>query len=572
MIHDPAVGVRRYRLDELNLHFTGIAIEVSPKKEFVSKPSAPRLRLAQLFKPGPGFAKTSVQLLLLSLLIQVLGILSPLYMQLVIDQGLSRQDHDLILLLALLFLLVALGKTIISHFRGMLALQFSNQFGFQFARGTFEHLIRLPLGFFERRAMGDIVSRFSATDNITQLITHEMISVIVDGLFSIITLVLLYLYSPRLALVALLFLSLYVLCRLLSLHPEKLLRQEVLVTGAHQQSLFMESVKAISVLKLNGVEQQRSEDWLAAYTEQVNSGFRLGQFQLGMTSLQALIFSADHIVTVYLGAALVFEQSLSLGQLMSFIFLKQQFSSAVTAMVPKFAELRLMGLELERLADIGLEPVEQDIPRNALLPIRCAGELQVDSVSFRYHESEAYVLQDISFQLPMGESLVIWGKSGSGKSTLLRLLLNLDKPTQGVVLLDNNPVQSFCNRDFRNQVAAVMHGDDLLAGSLAYNIHLDWESFDEAKLAKLCRLVGLEDVVSALPMGLSTPIGELGSIFSAGQKQRILLARALYRQPKLLILDEALSHIGDEDAVRIVRDLTEMKTFASVSHAQSSAI
>jgi ATP-binding cassette subfamily B protein RaxB len=514
VIHDPAAGVRTYSMREVGIHFTGIAIEVRKAKDFAPQKQHKKFTLGQLFEPGIGFYKVIVQVFVMSVLIQLLSILAPLYLQLVIDQGLSLRDEDLVLLLAALFLLVMLAKTVVGYFRSIILLQFSNQFGFQLSESTFHHLIRLPLRFFEKREMGDIVSRFSALGSIKQLVTQEMITVVVDGIFSLVTLVLLYLYT-----------------------------------------------------KINGIEQEREHEWLSSYTGFINSAYHLGLFQLSISTVQGLVFGIENVLTIYFGAMLVFDQSLTIGQLISFVFLKQHFIGSVTAMVPKLAELKLMNLELERLSDITLHRKELVKENDSLFELSPTADLSVKGLDFRYADNLPNVFTNLSCELRAGESLGVWGKSGCGKTTFLKLLLNFENAKSGSILFGGRPLASFSMKERRGYLAAIMHGETLLSGSLAYNINLNLENFDDLKLMEICDLVGIADVVRELPMGFSTQIGELGLLFSAGQVQRILLARALYYKPKILILDEALSHLGESVALDLLTMIRRSKiTLILVSH------
>lgn len=552
VIHDPAVGIREYSFSEIGIHFTGIALEVRKNKDFEPKFDRTTFTLGQLFEPGKGFYKVAGQVFVMSILIQILSILTPLYLQLVIDQGLALRDGDLVLLLALLFLIVMVAKTVVSYFRSIILLQFSNQFGFQLAENTFHHLIRLPLTFFEKREMGDIVSRFSSLESIKQLVTQEMITVVVDGIFSLITLILLYLYSPVLCSIALAAIAMFCVLKILSLNKEKTLREEALIAGAKQQTSFMENVRSISTTKLNGIEREREQDWLASYTGLINSSYHLGSFQLSIGSAQGLIFGVDHVLTIYFGASLVFDQTLTVGQLMSFIFLKQHFISSVTAMVPKLAELKLMGLELERLSDITLQEKDPDHTDNSLLDIKPEAKIEVSDLSFAYSDNCPNIFSRLSCQLADGESLGVWGKSGCGKTTFVKLLMGQEKPSCGSILFGGRSLADLSKSEKRGYIAAVLHDETLLAGSIAYNIHLDLEKFNEEKLMKICRTVGLAEAVSSLPMGLSTKVGDLGALLSAGQVQRLLLARALYSDPKILVLDEALSHLSEKVGVELL--------------------
>lgn len=560
VIHDPAMGIRKYSLSELDHHFTGIAIELSPTVSFTRERHKKEYSLKELFKVTPSFRQAIRQVFFLSLLLQLLSLIFPLYLQLVIDQGLSKGDMDIIFLVALLFSLVILAKTSVTYFRGVVLLQFSNQLGFQMVSNTFAHLLRLPLSYFERREMGDIVSRFSSLDNIKQLVTQEMITVIVDGLFSLLTFILLLLYSPTLAFVALFFVTAASLIRLLTIPRERSYRQEVLQTGAKQQTRFMENIRCIAVTKNYAIESERLSEWQNYYAYFINSSYRLGHLQLSLSSLHSLLFGLDHVTTIYLGSAAIFSGQLTIGQLMSFIFLKQNFSGSVGAMLPKLAEIRLLRLELDRVSDIVFEEPEQGFQDTSLLKLEISGAIEAKELSFSYSSAQPELFRSLSFSIAAGEFFAISGHSGCGKSTLLKLFLCLVTPSAGVVRVDGRSINEVGVSHYRSQVAAVLHGDGLLSGSLAYNVNLEMEPLNSGRLEAACRTSCIFDDISQLPMGFNTQVGEMGVALSAGQVQRVLLARALYRHPKILVLDEALSHLGTDVACQIIASIRDSST------------
>ena len=337
VIHDPATGVRKYPLKELDGHFTGIAVEFSPAGGAIRSAPARRLRLRDLMRLSSGAARGMALILLLSLLVQACALLSPLYLQLVIDQGLARGDMDLVLVVALLFGLLMLARIALGHVRSLVTMQFSIRLGFEMVAGVFEHLLKLPLRFFERREMGDLVSRFSSVEKISALISQDMITVLVDGLLSGLSLILLYVYSPLLATVCLGFVIAAMLLRLSSLPGEKLRRQETIVRAAKSESRLMENIRWASVVKNYAIEEQRGADWQNHYVNSANAGYQLGTFQLWFGSGQGLLFGIEQILVIYIGASLIAEGGLTIGQLMGFIFLKQHFSSSVLSMFPKLA-------------------------------------------------------------------------------------------------------------------------------------------------------------------------------------------------------------------------------------------
>lgn len=558
VIHDPAVGVRKYPLRELDGHFTGIAVEFSPAAAAIGALPARRLRLRDLVRFSQGTARGVALILLLSLLVQACSLLSPLYLQLVIDQGLARGDMDLVLVVSLLFGLMMLARIGLGQVRALVTMQFSIRMGFQMVSGLFEHLLKLPLRFFERREMGDLISRFSSVEKISGLISQDMITVLVDGLLSCLSLVLLYLYSPLLATVCLGFVIAAMLIKLASLPGEKLRRQEAIVRAAKSESRLMENIRWISVVKNYAIEEQRTTDWQNHYVNSANAGYQLGTFQLWFGSGQGLLFGVEQILVIYIGATLIFDGNLTIGQLMGFIFLKQHFSSAVLAMFPKLAELRLMQLDLERIADIALEEVEEK-DSAAQFP-RCAfsGKVRGEQLGFRYSADERPVFEALDFQVEPGEMLAISGPSGCGKSTLLKLVAGLEQPHGGSLWFDDKPLRGLGLPVLRAGAAAVLHQDGLLAGDIAFNINLEEEPYNQTRLETACRQACILDEIMALPLGFNTRVGELGNSLSAGQVQRVLIARALYKRPKLLLLDESLACLSDEVARRILENIGEL--------------
>lgn len=431
LVHDPASGVQNYTRRELGEHLSGVAVELLPSTLKLESQSKRAHTLSHLVAGTSYFGAAVWQIFIMSALIQLFAVLTPLYMQLVIDQGLVKGDKDLILFLTSLFSILVLVKALIVYMRGIVLLQFSNRMDFQVVSNVFGHLLHLPLSYFSRREMGDIVSRFSSLDKIKNLIAQEVITVMVDGIFSLLTLLLLFLYEPGLALIVLFTVALSCTVRVICIPFERARRQELIVNGARQQSRFMESIRSISVCKSYGIERQRLENWQEFYIRYVNSGFQLGKLQLGLHSFQTLVIGLENIIVVYCGALLIYSGQLSIGQLISFIFLKQHFVSSLNAMLPKLAEIKLMGLELERVSDITLEREEDQSPANALMQVEIAGEIELSKLSFAYpqhgNSEKQLLLQGIDCVVKPGMILGISGPSGSGKSSLLSLILGMEK-------------------------------------------------------------------------------------------------------------------------------------------------
>lgn len=569
LIYDPAVGVRRYTRGELANHFTGVALQLSPGQDFKVQEPASSLTLKKLIIPYPGFFRATGQILLTSLLLQLLTLISPLYLQLVVDHGIVRGDMELVLLLVLLFLLLIAVRCALSHMRGLITLSCTNRIGMQLVGDTFRHLLYLPLKFYQRREVGDIVSRFNSLENIKQFISRELVTVFVDGLFSALTLGILFLYSQALAMIVATAVALSLLLRLATLAEEKARRQKLLLASALQQSKFIESLRNVATIKLNQLEPDRERDWGNRYADYLNADFSLGSLQLGIASWQGLVLGCENLASIYLGANAVFSNELTLGQFLSFLFLKQQFIASTTALLPKLAELRLMHLELERVADIRLEAAIAPDSLSSLLTPTLQGDVRVQGLNLQRAGSREPFFEAINFDLPAGCITVLTGSSGSGKTTLIKVLLGLEPDSKGTISVGGHSLGNRGLAEYGHAISAVMHEDSLLSGDIAYNVNLGVDPGNAQKMRSACASACILDLIEALPLGFSTRVGQLGSMLSAGQVKRLLLARALYRRPVLVLLDEALTHLGTGIAIEIINNIKEQRlTALIVSHDQ----
>ena len=554
-IHDPAVGIRRYTWSELDRHFSGIALELQPDQDFCADRNDNKLKLGDLLSPGQRLKTQVIQIAGLSLLIQFLILTSPLYLQLVIDQGVGKGDMDLIFGLALVFVLLVAMRVLLNYARAVLTMGCTNNLGFQLVSDTFNHLLRLSMNYFEKRELGDITSRFNALESIKQIVTQEMVTILIDGVFSIVTLLLLFFYSPLMATQVLFAVCLFAVLRLMTLSAERNRRQEVVVLNASQQSRFMENVRSIRTIKVNDLESDRVADWEQRYANYVNAGFQLGRFQEKIAGWQGLILGVENILTIYVGSLWVYQSQLTLGQFMSFILLKQHFINSVSALLPKLSELKLMQLELDRVADIRRHPASQARNSQSLIQHTLEYPVEFCELTFAFTNQEQPLIDKLSVTVPQGNLCVITGPSGCGKTTLLKLLLGLETASSGHIQIGTQRLATPQSMPIQGAFSAVLHDEGLLSGDLAYNINLGVAPHDQERLNEACAKAGLTKIVESLQLGFATRIGELGNILSAGQVKRVLLARAFYRRPKLLVLDETLTHLGDKDTWHVLESI-----------------
>ena len=551
IVFDPAVGRRVLRPEELSAHFTGVAMELEPGADFRSTPAPPAIRLSRLTGRVRGLWPALVQVLLLSVALQVFVLLAPFYLQWVVDQALVSADHDLLTVLALGFGLALLLQLAIGLVRGWSVVFLSSRLGLQWTGNVFAHALKLPLAFFEQRHLGDVVSRMGAVQAIQRTLTTSFMEAVIDGLMAIATLAMMFLYSAKLAGVTLGAVALYLLLRALAFRPLREATERQLVAGALQQSHLLESLRGMQSIKVAGEEPFREGGFRNLMVETVNQELRLARLGLGFSTASQGLFGLERVVVIWLGAGLAMQGVFSVGMLIAYLAYKDQFAARVAGLIDKAVEFRMLRLHGERLADIVLAEPESDATASVQVAAAADPCLQVHGLGFRYAEGEPWVLRDCSFTVEAGESVAIVGASGSGKTTLVKLMLGLLAPGEGSVSVGGHDLRRLGLRNYRARIGVVMQDDQLFAGSVAENIAFGDLDPDLARVEAAARLAAVHDEIAAMPMGYQSLIGDMGTTLSGGQKQRVILARALYRRPQLLFLDEATSHL-DLDRERFV--------------------
>ena len=566
VIHDPASGEARLSLAEASPHVTGVAVELRPADEFRVADERARLPFSAFWGRLSGSAHAMLQIFALSLGLELLLLAAPFYMQLTVDEVIARGDLDLLTVLALGFAFVMLLKVLVTALRSFVVLILQNTLSFQVAARLFRHLIRLPMSFFEKRHIGDVLSRFGSIEPIRNLMAEGMILGIVDGLMAALTLAMMFVYSVPLGLIGFAAFLLYGFLRIGLFRVLWRRNDDVIRSKAQENSTFIESVRAIQSLKLLNAEEEREGLWLNRYADFVNANVRLGRAAIGFKTANDAIFGFEMIITVYVAARLALDSSITVGMIIAYMSYKQQFVDRAVMLVEKVLDYRLVGLHLERLADIALTPVERG-HEQPLSPTLVHGAIELRDICFRYAEGEPPVLHDVNLTIRPGEFVTVVGPSGSGKTTLMKIILGLLEPTSGEVLIDGIPMAKLGCRVYRQHVGTVMQEDQLLSGSIADNICCFESSFDQQHMVQCARYAGIHDEIMHMPMTYNTLIGDMGSSLSSGQKQRVLLARALYRRPKILCLDEGTAHLDVEKEREINSNLRGlMLTRVSVAH------
>jgi ATP-binding cassette, subfamily B, bacterial CvaB/MchF/RaxB len=567
VIHDPALGVKTYPLVVASKHLTGVALELSPTQSFAPRNERARLPFRAFWGHLSGMGSPLIQIFALSVILELLVVAAPFYMQLTVDEVVARGDGSLMFTLALGFGLLTAINVATFALRSHIALVVQNAVHFHMGARLFHHLVRLPLSFFEKRHIGDVLSRFQSIEPIRNVLAEGLILAAIDGIMAIATLTMIFLYSPRLAFVVLGALTLYLILRIVTYRRFRNLNEAYIRAQAQENTNFIESARAIQSIKLFNRETDRESQWFNLHADTVNASIRKGRAGIQFGTMNRAIFGFENIITVYLAAMLALNNELTIGMIFAFMSYKMSFTEKAATLVEKALDFRLLDLHLERISDIALTPLEQGHDRPLLVAAPIRGEIELRNVCFRYAETERFVLENVNLKVRQESFVTIMGPSGGGKTTLLKIMLGLLEPTSGEVLVDGIPLQTLGVRIYREQVAAVMQEDQLLSGSIADNIGFFDPNFDHDKMVTCAQMAGVHEEIMAMPMGYSSLIGDMGSSLSGGQKQRVLLARALYKDPKILFLDEGTAHLDIAKEKEINERLRRLNiTRISVAH------
>jgi ATP-binding cassette subfamily B protein RaxB len=572
-VNDPAVGKITLSADAFSKHFTGICLELTPTSQFEIKQERTRMKFTQLWSSMSGLKSGLIKLVGLSIVLQLFALMTPYYMQWVVDEVLISFDKPLLTVLAIGFALIAVISVVTNAVRSWLILRLSSLLNMQMGVNLLRHLLRLPMNYFESRHVGDIVSRFGSLAHIRERITTGFVETLVDGIMAVTVLIMMALYSLKLTAVVLGAITLYTIVRLILYRPLHQATEEMIQSSAKEQSNFLENIRGMQTIKLFGNESQRQGIWQNRYAEVINSEIRLGRLNISFDSFNKLLFGLENVLVIYFAAIMVMANSLTVGMVLAFIAYKGQLTSRFTNLIEQIIQFKMMRLHLDRIADIAL--TAQEANREGVVSNReddeSKGQLTLEDISFSYSGDQAPILNNVNLHLNVGDSIAITGPSGSGKTTLMKIMLGLLQPSSGKVLLDGKDITHIGLKNYRRKIAAVMQDDTLLAGSIVDNISFFDPQPNYLKLEQCAHMSAIHDDINKMTMGYNSLVGDMGSNLSGGQIQRLLLARALYQSPCVLFMDEATSHLDKNNETKISEQIQHLPmTRIMIAHRQET--
>ncbi len=547
---DPAQDGRWHDMESLSRHFTGVALELRPGRDFKPEADKKPLRLTQLWSGAVGLKRSIAQAAVLSLVLQAYVLASPYLLQLAVDEALPALDVHLMTVLAIGFGLFALVNAGAALLRSFVLLTSGTALAFGIASNIARRLMRLPVDWFEKRSVGDVLSRFQSVIPIQRLLTESAAAALIDGVLAILTFALMLFYSPVLTLVPLASLLLYGAFRWLTLAAERRAENERIAAAGREQSSMIETLRGIVTLRLAGRETIRHAVWQNRLSEALGAKFAHERIKVWQSSVSTLLWSVEIVAVTWLAVSMAIEGGFTVGMIFAFLAYRMQFAAATKSLIDKSTEFRMLGLHLDRLSDIALTDEDRGFDEPMAQPTRPRGDIELRGVTFAYGIHDPEVLKGVDLHIKAGEHVAITGPSGGGKTTLTKILLGLLEPTSGQVLVEGMPLARYGRRAWRESVAAVLQDDVLFAGTIADNV-AGFEPVDPERLAEAMRAAAIADDVEKMPMRHLTLVGDMGSTLSGGQMQRILLARALYRQPAILVMDEGTAHLDAGHEARV---------------------
>ncbi|KAM3101134.1 peptidase domain-containing ABC transporter [Phormidesmis sp. 146-12] len=520
------------------------------------------------------YRRILIEVFVASFFVQLFGLANPLMTQVIIDKVLVQNSADTLRVLGVFLIVIAVFEGILTSLRTYLFVDTTNRIDLALGSEIIDHLLRLPLRYFERRPVGELATRINELENIRQFLTGTALTVVLDAVFSVIYIVVMFIYSWLLTLVALATLPLFAA---LTAITSPIVRRQLRVKAernAEAQSHLVEVLSGIQTVKAQNIELRSRWQWQERYARYVSAGFRTVLTFTAASSTSNFLNQLSGLLVLWVGAYLVLQGQITLGQLIAFRIIAGYVTSPLLRLTQLWQNFQETALSLERLSDILDTPLEAtEVDRqNIPMPV-IQGTVKYENVSFRFNPTGPLQLNNVSLEFPAGSFVGVVGQSGSGKSTLMKLLPRLYPLESGRILIDQYDINKVELYSLRRQIGIVPQDTLLFEGTIQENIALNYPDATAEEIINAAKIAAAHDFIMDLANGYNTRVGERGSSLSGGQRQRIAIARTILQNPRLLILDEATSALDYESERQVCLNLAQAfrgRTVFFITHRLST--
>ena len=571
-LNDPAQGERWVGWAEARTKFSGFAADFVPRAKLERTPPQPRLQFATLLRSFPGLGAAVLKLLGVSVILEIIALLTPYYTQIVMDHVLVTGDNDLLTIVALGTGFLLMLQTAFTAVRGWAGVVLSKDVGYQLYAHVIRHLFRLPITFFAKRQVGDLVSRFDSLGQLTHSLTRASIEITLDVLVSLGTLTMMFLYSPTLTWIALGTFALMLTVKVIVFSSSNRIVSEKIFLEAKRNSHLIESVRGIHAVKMAQGEVLRSQQWTIQTLRVIEKETATERINLASTLVMTATTGLAHIVVIYFAAQMILASQFSVGMLFAFMSFQGNFSGRAAAFADRVLWLRTMKVHFGRVGDITFAQAEPTAELHAKVAPPMASVLHTSNLGFRYSESDPFIFRNIALEVPAAKVVALVGPSGCGKTTLLCVIGGVFLPSEGLLAYDQQKVMPSNATSLRKRVAFVFQNDELFEGSIEENITFFEPQPDRIRVKQCTDIAAISTEIESFPQGYKTRLAEQGAGLSGGQRQRILIARALYRRPSLLVLDEATSQLDVTTERLVLQNLKRLGITIIMSAHRPDAI
>ncbi|WP_407051810.1 peptidase domain-containing ABC transporter [Methyloraptor flagellatus] len=570
VIHDPAVGRRSFSRKDFEKHFSGVVLEVEPRVSLEKIVSKDGLSLWDLIKSTGGFRAAFWKVLSLSIAIGLLALASPILLQVSLDFVLPQSDLDLLSIIAIGLAALMVFEAIGNWLRDMIILRSSLGMQLQFTRSVVGHGLRLPLRYFEARHPGDFITRLNSVEQVKAFASDGMIKSLADAGVSTISVALMFYYSVPMTLMVLGTLAVAIGLRTTFLRRTREATTEALTAKTEEVSVLLDGLDRIQTIKAHNVSTRFEQRWFEKLSRYAARDFVSRRLQIDTQLAVHLVVVLGTVATLYAGVASVLLNEMTIGMLYAFFALRGTFFTMVDTLTTNLMHLTVIKSHVRRLEDV--IQTEPEVNAKAVV-IRKAirRDVEIRNVSISFGREERPVVRDASLRIDVEarEHIAIVGESGSGKSSLLKVIASIAQPSTGVMLVDGQPLARFGEMEFRANLGAVFAEDGLFTATIAENVSLFDPEMPIDRIRQALSIVGLDGEMEALPQGMATVVANNNSLLSTGQRRRVLAARAIARQPRLMLFDEITANLDaatEKDLLESLCKLPGGKIF--VTHSE----